>query len=64
MTIKTPFPSHNDLNICFAHVAYPMDEVFLKRDSSITYSQARNPEELNKVMKLLYQVYPIFLLLM
>ena len=50
MTIKTPFPSHSDLNICFAHVAYPMDEVFLKRDSSITFCQARNPEELNKVI--------------
>ena len=50
MTIKTPFPSHSDLNICFAHVAYPMDEVFLKRDSEITFCQARNPEELNKVI--------------
>ena len=45
------FPSRSDLNICFAHVAYPMDQIFPNRDSGLTFCQARNPEELNNVIK-------------
>ena len=45
------FPSRSDLNICFAHVAYPMDQIFPNRDSGLTFCQVRNPEELNNVIK-------------
>ena len=48
---QPPFPSRSDLNICFAHVAYPMDQIFPNRDSGLTFCQVRNPEELNNVIK-------------
>lgn len=51
MTTKSTFPSPSELNICFAHVAYPMDQVFLKRGSELTFCQARNAEELDNVIR-------------
>jgi len=51
MPIQPPFPSRRELKICFAHVAYPMDQVFLKRGSGLTFCQVRNPEELDKVIE-------------
>ena len=48
---QPPFPSRSDLNICFAHVAYPMDQIFPNRDSGLTFCQVRNPEELDNVIE-------------
>ena len=51
MTNRSPFPSRNDINICFAHVAYPMDQVFLNRNEDLRFFQVRNSEEMDTLIK-------------
>lgn len=46
-TNLTPFPSKGDLTVCFAHIAYPMDDVFKKRNAGINYFQVRTQKDLN-----------------
>ena len=48
MSISSPaFPSRGELNICFAHIAYPMDETFERRETGLRYFQVRTPEDLD-----------------
>lgn len=39
------FPAKDSLTICFAHVAYPMETAFEKRQTGLSYFQAWTPEE-------------------
>lgn len=39
------FPRKEDLTICFAHVAYRMDDRFAARNTGIRHFQVRSPEE-------------------
>ena len=41
------FPTKDELTVCFAHVAYPMDEAFEKRNAGIGYFQVRAAEDLD-----------------
>ncbi len=40
-------PARNELTICFAHPAYQLAELFDKRHTGISHTQARTPEALN-----------------
>ena len=46
MANPSPFPSKEALNICFAHIAYHMDETLGRRQSGVKSFQAWTPEDL------------------
>jgi phosphoglycerate dehydrogenase-like enzyme len=46
-TNPAAFPTKDDITVCFAHVAYPMDEAFEKRNAGIDYFQVRAAEDLD-----------------
>ena len=41
-----PFPPKDNLNVCFAHVAYRMGDRFALRKTGIRYFEVRSIEEL------------------
>lgn len=41
-----PFPSKEDLTICFAHVAYALGDAFARRETGISYVEIRDSAEL------------------
>ena len=43
----TSIPPRDDLTVCFAHIAYPMDDVFEKRNTGINHFQVRTQKDLN-----------------
>jgi D-2-hydroxyacid dehydrogenase (NADP+) len=47
-TLSAPFPSRDELSICFAHVAYPLAEIFAKRHTGLRHFQVWSREDLRE----------------
>lgn len=45
------FPSREEVNICFAHVAYPLEDIFKKRGTGIRHFQVWKRDELPEKIK-------------
>src|SRR5262245_25774882 len=45
-TFSGKFPGRDELTICFAHVAYPLTEIFEKRATGLRYYQVWQRDEL------------------
>jgi phosphoglycerate dehydrogenase-like enzyme len=46
MMTASQFPSRDELTICFAHVAYPLAEIFEKRQTGLRHFQVWNRDDL------------------
>ena len=45
------FPTREEISICFAHVAYPLAEIFEKRATGLGHFQVLNRDELNEKIR-------------
>lgn len=43
---SNPFPGPDDLTICFAHIAYQLEAIFVRRETNLHHFQVWTPQEL------------------